>query len=153
MNSEEIENLVKGSGTRVVAIDQLPKTPIKNDLFIVNTDEISKQGTHWVVFCKLGPELIYADPLGLPPMLKNLVSLINLNMKDGDSLKFNRYPFQDNQSSNCGLYCTLLVWHLHQGLSFENFCQRYGSCVEANDRLLKNDWKRFLLWHKKRERS
>jgi hypothetical protein len=153
MNTEEIEKLVQGSGTKCLASDQLPRDPIKNDIFIVNTDEISKEGTHWVVIAKLGQSMVYADTLGLPPLLKPFVTFINLNMKEGDSLKFNRYPFQDSQSSNCGFYCILLAWHLHQGLSFEDFCQRYGSCAEENDRLLMSDFTRFLQWHKKRERS
>jgi hypothetical protein len=148
MNSDEIEGFVKGTGTKVLASDQLPTRPIKNEIFIVNTDPVSEKGTHWVLIAKLGPLIVHADPLGLPPFLRPFVSFINLQMREGNTLKFNKYPFQHSESKNCGYYCCLLAWHLHQGLSFESYCQRYSSArAEDNDELMKKDWGRFLLRH------
>jgi hypothetical protein len=153
MNTDEIEQLIKGTGAQCLASDQLPREPIKNKIYVVNTDSIKKEGLHWVVIAKLGSLMIYGDPLGLPPLIRPFVSFINLNMIDGDSLKFNRYPFQEKTSSNCGRFSILLVWHLHQGLKFEDFCERYGACAEQNELLLAKDFSRFIEWHKKREKN
>lgn len=152
MNTSEIELLVKGSGTSVLACDQLPTKKVTNNIYIVNTDEISKEGTHWIVLAKLGSTLIFADSLGLPPLLCSFCKFINLNMNDGDTLKINRFPFQAETSKTCGMYSVLMAWHLHRGLAFEQFCQRYSSaCPESNDILLQNDWSQFLDWHKKKK--
>lgn len=145
MNTEEIQFLVQGTGTRVCASDQLPKHKVKNDIYIVNTDSIKKEGQHWILVAKLGDLLIYGDPLGAPPFLKPFVRFINLNMEEGDTLKFNRYPFQGENTSNCGKYTTLLAWHLHFGRPFEQFCQLFSAEPEVNDRVLEKKWKEFIV--------
>lgn len=151
MNTDQIAKLVKGSGALILASDQLPKRKVNNEIIITNTDVIAKQGLHWIIFAKLGALLIYSDPLGLPPMLQSFVSFINLNASENCEFKFNRFPFQGEDSSNCGRFCVLLCWHLYFGLAFEDFCERYSACAEENEITLEGDWKRFLIWFDRRQ--
>jgi hypothetical protein len=148
MNTLEIEQLMKGSGTQTLACDQLPSTVSENFIFIVNTDKISQQGTHWVVVARNHTNLIYADGLGLPPVTKQIVSFINLQMRENDTLICNRFPFQAESESTCGQWCVLIAWHLAQGFSFDTFCKYYSACP---GKLLEKEWPRFIKWQSSKE--
>jgi len=47
--------------------DELPNKPRANECGILNLDDSSGEGQHWVNFLKKGNEELYFDSYGLPP--------------------------------------------------------------------------------------
>jgi len=47
--------------------DTLPKKPKRNECVIMNLDDTSGDGTHWVTWFKCGDKKWYFDSFGLPP--------------------------------------------------------------------------------------
>jgi hypothetical protein len=147
MLTDEIEYYVAPAGVKCVAADQLPQGKLKKPaLFVCNTEEISKNGAHWVLTGKPSEnELIFFDALCLPPLVRYYYHFLNRN-KAGTTFKLNRYPIQSETSFLCGPYCVMLVWHLRTGHSFESFCAQFGASVVENDLKLQQQWKKFTRW-------
>src|ERR1043165_2488231 len=47
--------------------DELPNKPRASECGILNLDDSSGLGSHWVVFLKNGKDKLYFDSYGLPP--------------------------------------------------------------------------------------
>src|SRR6218665_598 len=62
--------------------DELPKVPREKECGILNLDDSTRGGTHWVTWIKRGNEKLYFDSYGLPPpkeILKYLRSPVFYN--------------------------------------------------------------------------
>ena len=70
LSSFEIEDAVKKIGLKnfrgIFLRDTLPKKPKRNECAIVNLDDTSGDGTHWVAWFKRGDKKWYFDSFGLP---------------------------------------------------------------------------------------
>lgn len=67
---------------------------------IVNLDDESGPGTHWVAYRKRGNDVVYFDSFGdLQPPL-DLMEYLKVN-----SVKYNYEHYQDYNSYNCGHLC------------------------------------------------
>ena len=67
----------------VLLRDKLPKSPRSKECGILNLDDSSGKGTHWVAWIKRGKDEIYFDSYGLPPpteLLKYLKSSVYYNI-------------------------------------------------------------------------
>jgi len=71
LSNFEIEDTAKKIGLKhfrgVFLRDTLPKKPKRNECAIMNLDDTSGDGTHWVGWCKRGNKKWYFDSFGLPP--------------------------------------------------------------------------------------
>jgi len=71
LSNFEIEDAVKKIGLKnfrgVFLRDTLPKKPNRNECAIMNRDDTSGNGTHWVAWFKRGDKKWYFDSFGLPP--------------------------------------------------------------------------------------
>lgn len=68
---------------------------------IINLDDASGPGTHWVAYRKRGNEIVYFDSFGdlQPPLdLYNYFGAHNI-------IKYNHERYQDYNSYNCGHLC------------------------------------------------
>lgn len=82
--------------------DKLPKRPWKNESAIVNLDNSTGRGTHWVCFQKNGQFVRYFDSYGdLVPPLE-----VQKYLKD-NYISYNRTAYQDVNSNSqiCGHLC------------------------------------------------
>lgn len=79
--------------------DHLPKQPQKYECGIVNLDESSGLGTHWVAYCKKDNKIEYFDSFGnLQPPLEIINYL-------GNNIQYNYKSYQNYNSFICGHLC------------------------------------------------
>jgi len=71
LSNFEIEDAVNKIGLKnfrgVFLRDTLPKKPKQNECAIMNLDDTSGNGTHWVAWFKRGNDKFYFDSFGFPP--------------------------------------------------------------------------------------
>lgn len=80
--------------------NMLPKRPHYRERAIVNLDNSTGPGTHWVAYKKLGNDVIYFDSFGdLQPPLELMIYL-NVN-----KVKYNYIKYQNFDTFNCGHLC------------------------------------------------
>lgn len=83
-------------------LDSLPKRPWKHEACIVNLDNHSGPGTHWVCFRKSGHDVNYFDSYG------NLQPPVEVqNYLNDCYISYNRAAFQSikRNSELCGHLC------------------------------------------------
>lgn len=126
----------------VYACDTLPLTVAKLPaLFIVNTDSISKPGSHWqaiYIDCERRGE--FFDSYGLPPYVPQHVSFLKKTCK---SYKYNHTDLQALNSSVCGQYCAMFLLFKSHGYSMNYFVKYFSSDCEKNDVLVNKMFKRY----------
>ena len=81
--------------------NELPATgPLKNESAVVNLDNASGSGTHWVAYKMRGDDVLYFDSFGdLQPPIDLLLYL------RVSKVKYNYDRYQDYGSYNCGHLC------------------------------------------------
>lgn len=90
--------------------DSLPKRPRKHECAIVNLDNSTGPGTHWVAYYKKDFSIEYFDSFGnLQPPLEIINYL-------GSNIKYNYTAHQNYNSVNCG--------HLYLNFLY-NRCQQF----------------------------
>ena len=112
LSNFEIEDAVNKIGLKnfrgVFLRDTLPKKPKQNECAIMNLDDTSGNGTHWVAWFKRGNDKFYFDSFGFPPPTE-----LN-NYLDGDVL----YPteqIQPRQEVICGHLCLFVSKEMQKG--------------------------------------
>ena len=92
----------------VYSRDSIPKR-IGAKFYIINLDDSTGPGTHWVALYNVGRKPIYFDSFGVWPP-KELMKIKNL--------LFNDYRIQSRNSRSCGLYCIYVCDQLLAGREF-----------------------------------
>ena len=82
--------------------DELPKRPRENECGILNLDDSSGKGTHWVGWIKRRDEKLYFDGYGLPPPTELLKYLI-------DPVYYNSERIQPDNEVFCGHLCLYVL--------------------------------------------
>jgi len=108
----EIEDAVKNIGLKnfrgVFLRDTFPKKPKRNECAIMNVDNTSGNGTHWVAWFKRGNDKFYFDSFGLPPPTE-LKYFLNRGVF---------YPteqIQPRQEVICGHLCLFVLKEMQKG--------------------------------------
>ena len=84
----------------VYSRDNLPK--IKDGAYVINLDEYSDVGTHWVaLYINNNDDAIYFDSLGVEHIPEEIKAFINNN-----NIKTNIFRIQAYDSVMCGYFCT-----------------------------------------------
>jgi len=101
----EIEDAAKKIGLKhfrdVFLRDTLPKKPKRNECAIMNLDDTSGDGTHWVVWFERGDKKWYFDSYRFPPPTE-------LNNYLGDVL-YTTEQIQPRQEVFCGHLCLFVL--------------------------------------------
>lgn len=139
LNENEIAKLVKLVGGRklnkafigVYSIDELDQVaskvkPNSKAAFILNLDESTKPGSHWVA-CWIDPtdskSIEYYDSFGRDPperFLKDLDLVVNaLKCDEYLMLKFNKVVQQSVSSGNCGWFAIKFLIERSKGIGFK----------------------------------
>jgi len=112
LSNFEIEDATKKIGLKnfrgLFLRDTLPEKPKRNECAIINLDDTSGNGTHWVVWFKRGNDKFYFDSFGLPPPTE-----LN-NFLNGDVF----YPteqIQPRQEVFCGHLCLFVLKEMQKG--------------------------------------
>ena len=92
--------------------DELPKRPRLNESGILNLDDSSGDGTHWVCWIKSGNRKMYFDSYGLPPPTEILKYLT-------DNVYYNSERVQPDNEVFCGHLCLYVIKKMRCGLGFQ----------------------------------
>ena len=82
----------------VYSRDNLPK--IKDGAYVINLDEYSDIGTHWVALYVNNNDVTYFDSFGKEHILKEIKTFIN-----NKNIKTNIFRIQAYDSIMCGYFC------------------------------------------------
>lgn len=104
----------------------------KPTAFIVNTDDHTRSGMHWVaMYADKSCSAFYFDSFGLPPFIPDHINRLRKNCKQ---FRWNNVRLQSDSSDVCGQYCIMFLHYMSAGLGFEKFLENFSA-----DNLRKND--------------
>ncbi len=126
-------------------LNTVPKRMRKNKFYIINLDEASGTGNHWVCLSthmSKDRDPYYFDSFGQPPPTKVHIFVSNLKPKQ---LGYWDKQLQSLGSQICGWYCVLVCDMMNQyyskGLSFDKFIKDFQKMGWNYDRQEKNNYK------------
>ena len=93
----------------VITKDKIPKKLLEG-FYIINLDDSTGQGTHWVVLCKRGKEICYFDSYGAPPSQM----LFETIKKGHKHAWYSDLIIQDYNSVMCGYYCLVFMAYMNE---------------------------------------
>ena len=138
MNEIEIDNylltdpITAPHFRRVVSYDELSGYEKETGFFVVNLDESTGPGTHWVCLHLNNTRTEYFDSLGNEP--KKLVPFLS-NLKC--DYIYNIKQLQSNDSDVCGDYCVLFCYLRSRGYTFEQILDSFSHDLIQNDNLVR----------------
>ena len=89
--------------------DTLPKTLKRNECGILNLDDSSGNGTHWVAWHRQGTKKYYFDSFGLQPPLEMIKYL-------GSEILYNTEEIQPRDQVFCGHLCLYVLKEVSKGI-------------------------------------
>ena len=93
--------------------DILPKKPKKKECGILNLDDTTGSGTHWVAWYKNGTEKKYFDSYGLQPP-NELIDYLH------SPILYNTERVQPKDQVFCGHLCLYVLKHLGEGQNLQD---------------------------------
>ena len=122
LSNFEIEDAVKKIGLKnfrgVFLRDTLPKKLKRNEWAIMNLDDTSEDGTHWVAWFKRGNDKFYFDSFGLPPLTE-----LN-NYLDGDVF-YRTEQIQKRQEVFCGHFFLFVLKEMQKGKGLQEIINNF----------------------------
>ncbi len=148
MNTIElIDILSKDKFSRKLFCGVLPIDELKNLKFrkpcslIINTDESSKPGEHWIaLFITRNGYLEYFDSYGNKPFKKEIFQFIK---KHRMKLTYNKKKIQNSLSINCGKFSLLFLLLRARGLSMKKIIKLFVN-NKNNDLLINNIFSKYI---------
>ena len=110
----------------VYSRDNLPNK-IKHGAYVVNLDEYSDIGTHWIALYLKNNNITYFDSFGVEYIPKEITKFINIK-----NIKTNIFRIQAYYSIMCGYFC----------IGFINFMFKRKTLTEYTNLFSPNDFKR-----------
>lgn len=150
MNGHELENVMRHEPhvsrmfLGVYASDTLPRSITHLPaLIIVNTDVISKPGTHWqAIFIGKDRRGEFFDSYGLPPFVTHHINFLN---KMCISYRYNTRDLQAINSTTCGEYCVMYLLFKAHGYTMSQFVKCYFTIdCEKNDSIVRKMFKKYI---------
>ena len=115
----------------VFSRDNLPNK-IKDGACIINLDEDSDNGTHWVALCVTNNDITYFDSFGaehIPKKIKKLISNKNI--------KTNNFRIQAYDSIMCGFFCIGFINFMFKGKTLTEYTNLFSpNNFEKNDNVI-----------------
>lgn len=133
MNSDELANLCKFKCfIGVFASDKLPTVVPRPCCLIVNTDDSSKPGRHWVaIFINKEGYGDFCCSYGMVP-LEPFVDFLNKNCIDWN---YSSKRIQ-GAGTTCGQYCVFFLFCRSRGASLQKFLSLFSVNYAENDALV-----------------
>jgi hypothetical protein len=126
----------------------------KNGSYIVNLADSDDPGTHWTAFYIKDNIAVYFDSYGLAPP-KDIQRFVK-----GKKLLYNTDHIQSNDSTACGYYCVLFLYHFNSLNKDYKTIKQYGYALnkfnqpfdldnkDKNDDILRQKLKSILTTQK-----
>ena len=103
----------------VFSRDNLPErsfTEIKNEAYIINLNECSDIGTHWVALHVNNSNVSYFDSFGVEHIPKEIKTFIN-----NKNIKTNIFRIQAYDSVMCGYFCIGFIDFMFKGRTLTEY--------------------------------
>lgn len=110
----------------IFARDKVP-TKRKPGAYLVNLDDSSGNGTHWVAFKDTPRGITYFDSFGFPPPLSVM------RYAGHNTIEYNAAQLQNVNSGVCGSFCLAFLYH--KG-TLRSFIHLFSKDVQDNRRIL-----------------
>lgn len=118
----------------VYPADRVPWSWARPCAIIVNTDNHTQPGTHWVaIYLGSNGRGIYFDSFGMPPFDKRIAQRLRRNCR---IYEYNEKRIQDISSNVCGQYCIVVLHWLFNNKSLRAFHKLFSSDTKRNDRII-----------------
>ena len=118
----------------VISREQIPSC-VNRGYYIVNLNDSTQPGSHWVALNNRPNIIEYFDSFGMnaPMELVNLSNRLNVNYL------YNSTQYQDLTSVLCGYYCLYFVNESHKGKSYLSILKPFShTSSRSNERLITN---------------
>ena len=124
--------------------DILPSFPKKfPQSFIMNTEESSKHGKHWVAVVLLEDECLYFDSFGVGVVESELRKYLFSRYK---RVSHSRICIQDLESTKCGAFCVDFLLNVKNRADYTNFINGFSSLnLKYNDDILREHFKKSVF--------
>jgi hypothetical protein len=93
--------------------DNLPRSPTDDESMIINIDDSTGPGTHWVCLFIRDGSCIYFDSYGLGVPTEVAQYCTN------SERHYSTFPIQTLGSNLCGHYCIYVLYKLDKGVAFD----------------------------------
>ena len=103
----------------VYSRDNLPK--IKDGAYVINLDEYSDIGTHWMTSYKQNNDVTYFDSFGVEHIPKEIRTFIS-----NKNIKANIFRIQAYNSIMCGYFCIRLINFMLAGTTLTDFTNLFS---------------------------
>ena len=110
----------------VFMIDELPIKPWVNESAIVNLNNSSQTGSHWVCYVKQGNAVQYFDSFGGVPPPPELVDYLGTSRVSYNSLRHQTFNQQ-----NCGQLCVQFLLDRLWNNTHRLICTRFNTCSDC----------------------
>ena len=143
MNSSQIEKLLAADDKFLGCFphDMLPPFPKQFPRsLIINTDDSSKPGDHWVGLVLIKDKCFYFDSYGLPILQKNIVNFLKNRYR---TATVNDVCIQDTFSNLCGKFTIAFVSLVRNEGQYKKFISMFDP-----NKLVKNDQKILKMFEK-----
>ncbi|KAL7306142.1 hypothetical protein TKK_0001588 [Trichogramma kaykai] len=138
MNSLELLkklSLISDHTIGVFPADRIPKVWTRPAAFILNTDDHTKPGMHWVsIYSNSNGYAYYFDSYGIPPFVPLDINRIRKNCK---RYGYNTVQLQSATSDVCGQYCLMFLYYMRSELGFQRFLANFSDNLEKNDSIVR----------------
>lgn len=138
MDSLQILKILSRIHSHTVGVfpaDQIPRVWPKPIAIIVNTDDHTKPGMHWVaVHVNKSGNALYFDSFGMPPFVPAHINRLRKNCKQ---FRWNTIRLQDTSSDVCGQYCIMFLHYMCSGLGFKKFLDNFSDNLHNNDNIVR----------------
>ena len=117
----------------VYSRDNLPDK-IKDGAYVVNIDEYSDIGTHWIAFYVNNKTVIYFGSFGIEHISKEVKKLVN-----NKNILVSIFRIQAYDSVICGYFCIGFIDYMFMGKSLTNYTNLFSpNNFKRNDDIILN---------------
>ena len=117
----------------VYSRDNLPHK-IKDGAYVINFDEYSDIGTHWIALHANSETATYFDSFGVDHIPKEIKRIIN-----NKNIIANVFRIQAYDSVMCGYFCIGFINYMFKGNSLTDFTNIFSlNNLEKNDDIISN---------------
>lgn len=116
--------------------DMLPQIKKRPAAFVINTDDSSSPGEHWVaVYLPEYGVAEYFDSYGLPPMSEDIHHFLNSVSPSG--FLYSNVTLQSVNTETCGQYCILFITARCNDIDLVHVISLFSQSTRLNDMLVK----------------
>ena len=102
-------------------LSERSSTEIKDRAYVINLDEYSDTGTHWISLYEQNNDANYFDIFGVQHILKEIKTFIK-----NRSIKTNMLRIQAYDSIMCGYFCIRFIDFMLPGKTLTDFTNRFS---------------------------